>query len=602
MVVPRQPLALDLRVPWTPRGELVVPEFDGPWAFMRWIARQQWRTLLGGAAFGVLWMLCQALMPYALGRAIDAGIAFEGGEQPLDASAPALWPWLLALLGLAAAQAVFGTLRHRQAVWNWVQAALGASRVVGHHVSRTGVAMPRKLATGEVVSTVASDAIRLGDVYDVTARFIGSIVAYGVVTALLLSSSVTLGVVVAVGVPVLVSMLALVVRPLQRAQAAQREASGALTTLGADTVAGLRVLRGVGGERVFLRRYTERSQQVRKAGVRVAGVQAGLDALQVLLPGGFIVLVTWLGARAAVSGSITAGELVAFYGYAAFLVQPVRTATEVLQKFTRGHVASVRVLAVLAVEPAVSDPVDPAASPGPRPPLDDPTTGIRVEPGTLTALVSARPADTAAAAERMARLTDRPSGEKGLPSARLGGVPVDQLTAGEVRRRVVLADSDPRLFTGWVRSQLDPSGRHDDAALMAALHTAAAHDVLDGLPRGLDDEVDERGRSLSGGQRQRISLARALLTDAETLVLVEPTSAVDAHTEAVIADRLAAARAGRTTVVVTASPLLLDRADTVVFLGPDGDAPATGTHHELLRRGDAVGAAYRDTVTRGEDA
>ncbi len=93
-------------------------------------------------------------------------------------------------------------------------------------------------------------------------------------------------------------------------------------------------------------------------------MQAGLDALQVLLPGAFIVLVTWLGARAAVAGSITAGELVAFYAYAAFLVLPVRTATEVLQKLTRGHVAAVRVLGVLAVQPAVSDP---SRAPPPHP-------------------------------------------------------------------------------------------------------------------------------------------------------------------------------------------------------------------------------------------
>ncbi len=598
----RRPLALDLRVPWTPRGELVVPDFAGPWHFLGWQARQQWRTLLLGAAFGVVWMLCQALVPYALGRAIDVAVAERpDGDLPVDGAPPAMWPWVLLLLGLAATQAVSGTFRHRQAVWNWVQAALGSSRVVGHHVSRTGVAMPRRLATGEVVSTVASDAIRLGDVYDVSARFAGSVVAYVVVTVLLLRSSVTLGLVVAVGVPVLVALLALVIRPLQRAQAAQREASGALTTLGADTVAGLRVLRGVGGERVFLRRYTEKSQHVREAGVRVAGVQAGLDALQVLLPGAFIVLVTWLGARAAVGGGITAGELVAFYAYAAFLVLPVRTATEVLQKLTRGHVAAVRVLGVLAVQPAVSDPLVTAASPGPLPSLEDPATGIRVEPGRLTALVSARPADTAAAAERMARLTDRPTGGGRVPSALLGGVPVDRLSVAEVRRRVVLADSDPRLFTGWLRSQLDPTGRHDDAGLLAALHTAAAHDVLDGLPRGLDDEVDERGRSLSGGQRQRVALARALLTDAETLVLVEPTSAVDAHTEAVVADRLVDARAGLTTVVVTSSPLLLDRADAVVFLDASGEATSS-THHDLLRRDDAVGAAYRHTVTRGEDA
>jgi ABC-type multidrug transport system fused ATPase/permease subunit len=165
----------------------------------------------------------------------------------------------------------------------------------------------------------------------------------------------------------------------------------------------------------------------------------------------------------------------------------------------------------------------------------------------------------------------------------------------------VLTDPDPRLFTGGLRSQLDPDGSHDEATVRAALDAAAAADVLDALPKGLDDEVTERARSFSGGQRQRLALARALLTDAETLVLVEPTSAVDAHTEATIAARLRAQRAGRTTVVVTASPLLLDHADTVAFLA-DGRLVAEGTHRELLHADGMVGGAYRDTVTRGENA
>jgi len=116
------------------------------------------------------------------------------------------------------------------------------------------------------------------------------------------------------------------------------------------------------------------------------------------------------------------------------------------------------------------------------------------------------------------------------------------------------------------------------------------------LPERLDTTVDERARSFSGGQRQRLALARALLAEPEILVLVEPTSAVDAHTEARIARRLRAARAGRTTVVVTSSPLVLDRADRVVLLA-DGQVVADGVHRELLRSD----AAYRDTVTRGEE-
>jgi ABC-type multidrug transport system fused ATPase/permease subunit len=120
--------------------------------------------------------------------------------------------------------------------------------------------------------------------------------------------------------------------------------------------------------------------------------------------------------------------------------------------------------------------------------------------------------------------------------------------------------------------------------------------VVEALPGGLDAYVDERGRSFSGGQRQRLVLARALLSGAEVLVLVEPTSAVDAHTEARIARRLRERRAGRTTVVVTTSPLVLDQADSVVYIR-GGRVVAVGTHRELL----GARADYRETVTRGEE-
>ena len=124
----------------------------------------------------------------------------------------------------------------------------------------------------------------------------------------------------------------------------------------------------------------------------------------------------------------------------------------------------------------------------------------------------------------------------------------------------------------------------------------AGEDILDALPDGLDTEVEERGRSLSGGQRQRLVLARALLVDPEILLLVEPTSAVDAHTEARIIDRLRAARTHRTTVLTTASPLVLDAADEVIHI-EGGQATARGTHADLL----ASHPAYREIVTRGED-
>ena len=117
-----------------------------------------------------------------------------------------------------------------------------------------------------------------------------------------------------------------------------------------------------------------------------------------------------------------------------------------------------------------------------------------------------------------------------------------------------------------------------------------------GLPEGLDSLIDAQGRNLSGGQRQRVRLARALFADPEVLLAAEPTSALDAHTEATVADRLRRARDGRTTVLTTASPLVLGRADTVCYL-VDGKLAATGSHHRLL----AEEPGYRALVARDTD-
>jgi ABC-type multidrug transport system fused ATPase/permease subunit len=380
---------------------------------------------------------------------------------------------------------------------------------------------------------------------------------------------------------------------LQARQRAQRDEVGTLTALGADTAAGLRVLRGIGGEPAFFHRYRHRSQEVRHAGVRVALPQSTLDAAQVLIPGMFVVLVTWIGARFAISGRIGPGDLIAFYGYAAFLVIPLRTAAEAVEKITRAFIGSRRMLEVLRVERHVAEPEAPAEEPPPGAPLVDPRSGLVVEPGLLTCLVSRRPEEGVAIADRLGRF-----GSDDEDGVVLGDVRLADLPVAAVRRRIVVSEADPVLFSGTLRSELDPWGRTDgdDGKLLAAVSVANAEDVLEQLPSGLDTYVDERGRSFSGGQRQRIVLARALLSDAEVLVLVEPTSAVDAHTEARIARRLREERAGRTTVVVTTSPLVLDQADRVVFVD-GGRVVAEGRHRELLR----TSAGYRWTVTRGED-
>ena len=560
------------------------PDTRSTLRFMAWVAREQWRTQLLGMLTGMVWMLAIALIPAAVGKGVDEGIV--SGDRG------GLVRWALVLLVLGAVCASMAAARHFFAVHNWLYASYRGAQLTALGAERAGPALTRAMPSGEVVAVFANDVMRLGGLYDAMGRLSGAVASYVVVGAILLAASPGLGWLVLLGGPVMLGCLTLIVRPLQRRQGRQREEAGRLTALGADTVSGLRVLRGIGGEQTFLRRYEQQSQRVRERGVHVAGIQAALDSAQVLIPGIFVVLVTWLGARQAVEGRITAGQLVAFYGYTAFLTMPLQTAIEVIDRGIRAHIAAGKMLRVMAVRPD-HDATRPsvAALPADDADLVDPLSGTNVRGGLLTALVSARPEDSAAVADRLGRHGPGPH------QTTWGGTRLEDLSVADVRLHVVVSEPDPRLFTGVLREQLVGAGGggSDDRRVRQALDAAGALDVIDSLPDGLDGAVEERGRSFSGGQRQRLALARALLTDAPVLVLVEPTSAVDAHTEARIAERLARHRRGRTTVVTTVSPLLLGQVDEVVLL-EDGLATARGTHRELLDH-----PAYRHIVIRGEE-
>ena len=541
------------------------------------MARGQWHTLVLGMLFGIVWMSTQAVMPAVIGRAIDHGVADRDGT--------ALLQYAGLMLAIGVLQAASGIMRHRFAVTNWLTAAYRTVQLVGHQTVRLGGTLPRKVSTGEVVAIGTNDLSHLGQVMDVSARFAGAIVSFVLVAVILLQTSVKLGLLVLIGVPTLMLLIGPLLRPLNRRSADQRHLMGQLSNTASDIVGGLRVLRGIGGEQVFHDRYRRESQTTRRAGVEVARLQSVLDALQIFLPGVFVVVVVWLGARYAVAGTITPGELVAFYGYSAFLMIPLRTATEYANKFIRARVAAWRVCRVLALDPDHLDPAVPAEPPPPGAELRDARTGLHVRSGTLLALVSDQPDEAAALADRLGMCAADVDDE-----VTLGGVPLPAMRHDDVRSRIVVSDTGAMLFSGRLGDGLDLTGTGE---LSRALETASTEDIFEALPDGLDTWVAERGRTFSGGQRQRLVLARALTSDPEILVLVEPTSAVDAHTEARIASRLRAHRAGRTTVVTSTSPLVLDAVDEVAFLR-GGRVVDVGTHAHLLE----TNPDYRAVVTR----
>jgi ABC-type multidrug transport system fused ATPase/permease subunit len=564
-----------------PVGDPGTPDTGSPFRFLAWLARHQRWSLSLNAIFGIIWMVAQALVWAGVGAAIDHGVEHHNTGE--------LFKWVGIVIVLGAIQAVSGSLRHQLAVANWMNAAYRTVQVIGRHISTTGLALTDEIPSGDVVNTVMSDAMRVGNAYDSFARFAGAIVAWIVVSFVLLSTSVELGLVVLLGVPILGSLTIPLMKPLHRSQAAQREAAGRLAALASDTVGGLRILRGVGGEDVFFGNYQRQSAQVRAAGNRVAAPQAGLESGQVLLPAILTGIVTYLGARDVMNGTLQPGELVAFFGYSMFLTTPLRAAIDYVINATRAYVGASKVLRILAIEPTIKDPEDPIAWPLQLTRLEDRRSGLVLGRGQLAGLVTDTPDDAVLLCDRLGRF-DADSGD-----VFVNGATIEAYRLDDVRSHIVVSEIEPRLFSGELRFELMPHGLVSDERILHVLQATSSLDVLDALEDGLSTMVEERGRGFSGGQRQRLSLARAILTNADVLILVEPTSAVDTHTEGRIAARLREMRAGHTTLVATTSPLLLEKMDEIFFV-LEGKLVDHGTHDELV----AQSPAYRRVVLREE--
>lgn len=621
----------ELKVPADPG----VPDRRGPVRYFWWLVTCQRRRVAAGALLGSLWMVGLTVPPYVLSRAVDDGL--RPGDYGVLAG------WAAVLFGAGVLNAVLAILRHRTMTRIRLDAYFRTVRVVVRQATRLGAELPKRVTAGEVVTVGHADVGVVSQTLTLTGPGVGAVLAYLVVAALLFSVAPLLALVVLLGVPLLVVLIGPPLGRLQRVESVYRERQGGLAAVLSDLVSGLRVLNGLGGKEVFTARYRDGSRELRDEGYRVGAVLSWIQAFAVGLPTLFLGTVTWLAARMAAQGTITVGELVAVYGYVAVLVLPVMFLIEAGYDIAHGLVATRRILRFLQIEAAdgttsAEDVADGAAagrgsgsgptagsgaatgegtatgnsagsSPatgegvvdgaavgdgvmtsGPIAPgaLRDPVSGVVVAPGTLTALVSPRPADSAAVVDRLGRFA--PS------STTWGADRLDALDLDRVRARILVADNEADLFAGSVRTAIAGQWDPDDAAIARAVDAAMAGDIVLGLPDGLDSPLDAQARNLSGGQRQRIRLARALLADPEVLLAVDPTSAVDAHTEAAMATRLRTARAGRTTLVTSTSPLVLDQADVVYYLA-DGHVTAVGTHHELL----AQQPGYRALVSRGLD-
>ncbi|GAA3312260.1 ABC transporter ATP-binding protein [Nonomuraea dietziae] len=560
----------------------------------------QWKQSAAGALLAAGHQTGEALVPVMVGVVIDEAIS------PGDGGALLLW--------IAALAVVFAGLSSSYRFS--FRAAERASEQAAHRLRielTERVLEPRGGAEtgrlpGELVAVATSDAKRVGAVNVAMAAAVAALAGLLAGGIALLRVSLPLGLLVLLGIPPLLMLAHLLGKPLERRSGAEQERAARASGVAADLIAGLRVLKGIGAENAAVARYRRTSRDALAATLRAARAQAWHDGGMLVLTGLFIAVVALVGGRLAAQGDITVGQLVAAVGLAQFLLSPLSILAWANGEFAQGRASAARIASVLSSPPAVtggqatpSRPVRGAIA------LREVSYGalravsFEVAPGELLGVVTRDAAVAHALLRVLGRTADPDAGV-----VELDGAPLTGLDPAELRRAIVVAEHDADLFEGTLLDNItaaipvtgtpatgtpSASAPPETPAPETAMVAAGADEVAGALPYGLLTPLTERGLSLSGGQRQRVALARALAADPPVLVLHDPTTAVDAATEARIADGVRAARQGRTTIMVVTSPALLAAADRVVFVD-GGGPPACGTHAELVEGHET----YRATV------
>ncbi|MFE5239622.1 MULTISPECIES: ABC transporter ATP-binding protein [unclassified Streptomyces] len=443
------------------------------------------------------------------------------------------------------------------------------------------VARDVDLKSGEVLTIATEDADQTADIVEVVPLLISSLVAVVVASVALGLADIRLGLLVIVGTVAILSILSVMSRRIgssTREQQARVARAGAKV---ADLITGLRPLHGFGGNQAAFLSYRKVSTEAKQQAITVArvnGVYAGTAlALNAVLAAAVTLTAGWL----AYGGRINIGELVMAVGLAQFIMEPLKMFSEMPKYVMMARASAERMALVLAAPPLTA--------PGTQSPSGDgelEIDGVRygalrelkfqVRAGEFVAIAAYQPRAAADLASILA-VNVPPQDYEGV--VRIGGREITDLSIEALREHMLVNPYDGEIFAGSLRTNIDPSGT--SRILPEAVEASLLTDVVALHREGLDHAVRDRGANLSGGQRQRLSLARALAADSGILVLRDPTTAVDAVTEQLIARNLAQLRRGRTTVVLTSSPALLDAADRVLVLD-DGVIAAEDTHRNLL--------------------
>ena len=530
-----------------------------------------------------------------------------------------LIPLGLAAIGLGAAEGLANMLRR------WIQASSVAEieKAIRDdlyaHLQRLPVSFHDEWQSGQLLSRATTDLSTIrrfagfGLIFMVT-----NTMTFIAVIALLINLNWWLGLVTgAVFVPVVPICLRFEKRYRVLSRLVQDQ-QGDIATLVEEAATGVRVLKALGRGPLAAARHDAQAADIYRTQVAKATLLGSFWALLDLVPNAVIGLVIVLGALAVSHGSLTLGGLVAFITLALQLVWPVEALGYIIASGQEAGTAAQRVLEIFDTKPEITDDhperavvhvLQPAEGPHRRLPvprrsgssLSSPVRRrahlvfdhvsftypgatepvlrdvvLDLPPGQTVVLTGATGSGKSTLLQLVPRLADATTG-----AVRLDGTDIRDLPLERLRTAVGCAFEDATLFSASVRENVTFGAPDaDEAAIEAALTAAQARFAYD-LPWGLDTRIGEQGMALSGGQRQRIALARAILAKPDVLILDDPLSALDVHTEERVTQALHQILADATALVVAHRPSTVALADTVALLS-GGVIAARGSHRHLL--------------------
>jgi ATP-binding cassette subfamily B protein len=555
------------------------------WRFVRTIIRSQSAGVVGAAVSGLLWQVGAVAAPLMVKNAIDHGV--------LTRNRGTLLIWLGALLAVGLLEMSAGAVRHLYAIRNRARSDARVRDAIFAHALRLDASYHDRVGPGELMSRASSDSEHVARMMDSIGHTIGYVLTVFAVAIVLLLIDWQLALIVLIPLP-LISLAGWAYSRRYHAHTERLQASwGEASTLVEETVAGIRVVKGIGAGRPLAGDFRARSERIVGRALDIARLDAVFMPTLEFLPLLGLLAVLWLGGRRVINGELSLGSFVAFNAYVAMLVWPLRVLGQRVTTLQKAVGASARISEVLDAEPKLREPRHPIK-------LDQPVRGdvrladvrfghedghavldgldLHLAPGESLALVGPTGSGKSTVAGLLARLYDPDEG-----AVLLDGHNVRDLALADVREAVALVFEETFLFTDTVKENIRFARPNaDDDAVARAAELAGASEFVADLPDGYETVLGERGFSLSGGQRQRIAIARAILADPAVLVLDDATSAVDATKEHEIRAALTTVMEGRTTLVIAHRPATIALADRVAVLD-SGRIVEEGKHGELLR-------------------